>query len=130
MPRQSIEIDTFAHQNPIPAATRIGPLVVSSIIPSFNPGTRDVPGTTEEQLENLFLHVGKMLEGAGASWADMARMTFYVSDASVRDAINGPWAERFPDAASRPSRYTQVVAGPAGMVSCDFLAYVEDGDDG
>ncbi len=40
MTRRSIEIESFSHQNPIPAATRIGPLLVSSIIPPFDAGTR------------------------------------------------------------------------------------------
>jgi len=127
MPRQSIEIDTFAHLNPIPAATRIGPLVVSSIIPAFDAGTRNLPDSIDEQLANLFGHVGKMLEGAGAGWGDVAKMTFYVSDIAVRDAINGPWAERFPDEDSRPSRYTQLISSGGGTsVSCEFLAYVEE----
>ncbi len=69
-----------------------------------------------------------MLEGAGATWDDMAKMTFYVTDpATARPALNGPWLERFPDPDSRPSRYTMKVegGGPA-MISCDFVAYVED----
>ena len=73
MARTSIEIESFKHANPIPAATRIGPLVVSSITPPTNPGSRDVPDSLEEQIDNLFTHVGQMLEGAGATWGDMAK---------------------------------------------------------
>ena len=103
MARRSIDIDSFQHGNPIPAATRIGPLVTCSITPPFDTGTRNCPDTLEAQIDNLFLHVGKMLEGAGAGWDDVARMTFYVKDpGKSRDALNGPWVERFPDPASRP----------------------------
>jgi len=127
MPRQSIEIDTFAHLNPIPAATRIGPLVVSSIIPAFDAGTRNLPESIDEQLDNLFGHIGKMLEGARAAWGDVAKVTFYVSDIEVRDAINRPWVEHFPDESSRPSRYTQLTSsGGRPSVSCEFIAYVEE----
>ncbi|WP_419553915.1 RidA family protein [Candidatus Poriferisodalis sp.] len=128
MARTSIEIESFQHANPIPAATRIGPLVVSSITPPTNPGSRDVPDSLEEQIDNLFTHVGQMLEGAGATWDDMAKMTFYVTDPTAsRPALNGPWLERFPDPDSRPSRYNMKVegSGPA-KISCDFVAYVED----
>lgn len=128
MGRRSIEIDSLKHSNPIPAATRIGPLVVSSITPPFDPGTRNCPETLEAQIDNLFIHVGKMLEGAGATWDDVAKMTFYVADpAKSRDALNGPWAQQFPDADSRPSRFNMKVveSGPA-LISCDFVAYVED----
>ena len=64
MPRQSIEIDSFAHVNPIPAASRVGPLVVSSIIPPFNAGERKVPEDIQDCIRNIFLHMGNMLEAA------------------------------------------------------------------
>jgi 2-iminobutanoate/2-iminopropanoate deaminase len=129
MPRRSIEIATFAHQNPIPTASRIGPLLVSSIIGAVDPGTRHVPETVEAQLANLFTHVGAMLEAGGAEWRHVAKMTFFVPDISYRDAINGPWVEHFPDPASRPARHTQVTAGGGRAVSCDFLAYIDDRPD-
>ena len=127
MSRQSIDIESFAHLNPIPAATRIGPYVTSSITPPFNPGSRDCPDSLDAQIDNLFTHVGQMLDGAGATWDDVAKMTFYVADpAESREALNGPWLERFPDPASRPSRHNLKVdsAGPV-KISCDFVAYVE-----
>ena len=52
MGRKSIEIESFQHANPIPAATRIGPLVVSSITPPTNPGLAGhprLPGGTDRQ---------------------------------------------------------------------------------
>lgn len=128
MTRTSIEVDSFAHENPIPCATRIGPLIESSIIPPFNAGGREVPDTIEEQIENLFLHMGNMLEKAGAGWDDMAKITFFVGDpAEARTALNAPWVERFPDPGSRPSRHTMQVPGGGGKVkiSCVFTAYVD-----
>ncbi|MDH4113567.1 MAG: RidA family protein [Actinomycetota bacterium] len=128
MARRSIDITSFQHGNPIPAATRIGPLVVCSITPPTDPGTRNIPDTLEAQIDNLFTHVGNMLEGAGATWDDVAKMTFYVADpAKSREALNGPWLERFPDPASRPSRHNMQVVDTGGkaQISCDFIAYVE-----
>ncbi len=127
MPRRSIEIEGFGHVNPIPAASRVGPLLVSSIIPARDPGGDRIPDDVESQLANLFHHVGAMLAAAGADWRHIAKMTFYVPDLALREAINGPWAERFPDPESRPARHTQIAPGGAKVVSCDFLAYVEDG---
>jgi enamine deaminase RidA (YjgF/YER057c/UK114 family) len=126
MPRTSIEIDTFHHANPIPAASRVGPLLVSSIIPPRDPGSDRMPDDVGAQLTNLFHHVGAMLKAAGADWRHVAKMTFYVADIAVRDAINQPWTERFPDPASRPARHTQVLPTAGRFVSCDFLAYVDD----
>jgi 2-iminobutanoate/2-iminopropanoate deaminase len=128
MARRSIDIESFQHANPIPAACRIGPLLISGITPPFDPGTRNVPDTLEAQVENLFTHVGQMLDAGGGSWDDVARMTFYVVDPSKsREAVNGPWEQRFPDPASRPARYNQPIPDLGGpvQVSCDFIAYVE-----
>jgi enamine deaminase RidA (YjgF/YER057c/UK114 family) len=126
MPRTSIETESFRHANPIPAASRIGPLLVSSIIGPRDPGGDRMPDDVDGQLSNLFHHVGAMLEAAGADWRHVAKMTFYVADIAVRDAINQPWTEHFPDPASRPARHTQVLPTAGRFISCDFLAYVDD----
>ncbi|HCB34898.1 MAG TPA: RidA family protein [Acidimicrobiaceae bacterium] len=129
MTRRSIDIVGFEHANPIPAATRVGPLVVCSITPPYDPGTRDCPESLGDQIANLFVHVGRMLDGAGAGWDDVAKMTFYVADAAAaRAALNGPWVEHFPDAGSRPSRHNLEVLPAEGAVgiACDFVAWVRE----
>lgn len=129
MNRKSINIASFEHVNPIPAATRIGPLVTSSITPPYDPGTRDCPEALEDQIANLFIHVGQMLDAAGASWDDVAKMTFYVQDpVASRTALNGPWLEHFSDPESRPARHNLAASPTSGPVkiSCDFIAWVQD----
>jgi enamine deaminase RidA (YjgF/YER057c/UK114 family) len=126
MSRRSIEIASFRHANPIPAASRVGPLLASSVIAPRDPGSDRIPAEVDAQIANLFHHMGEMLEAAGADWRHVARVTFFAADASVRDAINGPWLERFPDAASRPARHTQVLPTAGRSISCEFLAYVDD----
>jgi 2-iminobutanoate/2-iminopropanoate deaminase len=123
--RRSIAIPGLSHLTAIPVATRIGPLVVSSVIAPFTPGTRDVPDGIDAQLQNIFTHVDAMLSAADATWSDVAKMNFWVANAADRSAIDVPWQERFPDAASRPSRHTHISPG-APVVTADFLAYVKD----
>ena len=127
MTRTSIEIESFKHLNPIPAATKMGPLIESSIIPAFNDGTRDRPDAIEDQIANLFLHMGNILAEADATWDDMVKVTFFVSAAGdVRSALNGPWEEYFPDPTSRPSRHTmKVPGGDRATISCVFTAYID-----
>jgi len=128
MARTSIEIDSFRHQNPIPAATRIGPLIESGIIPAFNDGVREMPNTLEEMVDNLFLHMGNMLNAAEATWDDMIKITFFTGDPAVaREAVNTVWVQKFPDPGSRPSRHTQQVPAPSDrpMISCVFTAYID-----
>jgi enamine deaminase RidA (YjgF/YER057c/UK114 family) len=125
VPRRSIDVDSFHHSNPIPAASRVGPLIASSIIVGRDPGADTIPDDADQQLANLFHHVGEMLAAAGAEWRHVVKMTFYVPDLSYRSAINGPWRRHFPDVGSLPARHTQLAAGTT-TIQCDFLAYVDD----
>ena len=125
MARKSIEITSFTHKNPIPAASRIGPLLVSSVIAPRDPGEQTVPESPEAQYANLFHHIGQMLEGTGADWRHIARITFFVPDAKFRDSCNPIWVEHFPDPDSRPARHTQFVAD-AKQATCEFIAYIDD----
>ena len=112
------------HDNPIPAITRLGPLVVSSIIAARDPGTKDVPDSLADQLDNLFHHAGEMLAAAGAGWEHVVRMNFFLPSLDDRKSLNEPWLRHFPDTESRPTRHTQV--GSAPYAQCDVWAYVAD----
>ena len=121
--RRSIEIDGLTHKTAIPVASRIGPLLVSSVIAPFNPGTRDVPDTIAGQYENIFRHVGLMLAEAGADWRHIAKMEFWTPTAD-RGALDPFWIDKFPDPASRPARHTHVGQGDSARAS--FIAYIDD----
>ena len=112
------------HGNPIPAVTRMGPLVVSSVIAARDPGSHEVPASLAEQVENLFHHAGEILAAAGAGWEHVVRMNFFLPSLDDRAALNEPWLRRFPDPESRPTRHTQV--GSAPYAQCDVWAYVRE----
>jgi 2-iminobutanoate/2-iminopropanoate deaminase len=124
MPRRSFDVASVTHANPIPAVSRVGPLVMSSIIPSRNPGDGNVPDDVRAQLDNLFHHAGEMLTAAGAEWRDVVKMTFYLPSLDLRAELNDPWVAHFPDPDSRPARHTQLSSGRAAQ--CDFVAYIDD----
>lgn len=121
--RKSIAIEGLSHLTAIPVATRIGPLVVSSVIAPFDSGTRTVPDTVAAQYANIFHHVGLMLREAGADWRHVAKMEFWTPPVD-REALDPFWIEKFPDEASRPARHTHV--GDAKAVTATFIAYVID----
>jgi enamine deaminase RidA (YjgF/YER057c/UK114 family) len=125
MTRRSIHVDSARSAYPIPAASRIGPLVMSSVIRGRGPAGERVPHAVDEQLVNLFRQVGEILAAAGAGWRHVARMNFYVPDLAIREAIDGPWLVHFPDPTDRPARHTQLNAGDSD-ITCDFVAYVDD----
>ncbi len=120
--RRSIHIEGLSHLTAIPVASRVGPLVMSSVIAPFDPGTRTVPGTVEAQLANIFTHVGQMLDAAGATWDDVVKMDFWMADPSGRAAIDGPWLKHFPDEERRPARHTHATDSKA--ITATFVAYV------
>lgn len=125
--RRSIETDSFAHLNPIPVATRVGPLLISGIIPAYNPGTRDLPDDLDTQVSNLFTHIGQALTNGGGTWDDVAKITFFTNSADARDRVNPHWLERFPDPDSRPSRHTLMNHNPGDpAISCEFTAWISD----
>lgn len=123
MTRRSFDVESMAHSNPIPAVSRVGPLVMSSVIVGRDPGSSTVPESIEAQLANLFHHVGEMLHAAGADWQHVVKMNFYLPSLELRNALNDPWMAHFPDPDSRPARHTQVGGSTA---QCDFVAYVDD----
>ncbi len=128
MTRVSIEIPTLSHSNPIPAATRIGPLIESSIIMPFDAGSRTLPEGLDAQIDNLFLHMGEILKAAGASWSDVVKVTFFTDEPiPTRAAINRQWLDKFPDPHSRASRHTMNSPKPGkASVSCVVTAYVQE----
>ncbi len=118
--RQSIEIPGFSHANPIPGASRIGNIVMSSVISGRDPETGETPDDMGQQIANIFAHIRSAIAAAGGTPEDIIKITFWVPDpATGRAALNGEWEKMFPDAASRPARHT--LAG-AARVSCDFVA--------
>ena len=138
--RRSIDIEGLHHLTAIPVASRIGPLLVSSVISPYTPGSREVPALVTEQVANLFRHVDLMLSAAGGNWSHVAKMEFWVGaeqekatgvaagsptgPAAARAAIEACWLERFPDPKSRPARHTHV--GTASHVSASFMAYLAE----
>ena len=55
--RKSVNGSRARHENPIPNASRIGNIVMSSVIGGTNPGTRDLPAALEQQVANVFGYI-------------------------------------------------------------------------
>ena len=128
--RRAIEIDSYSHVNPIPFASRVGPLVISGNISGLDAGTGELPAGLDEQVANLFAHMAEALAEAGAAWSHVAKINFSANRAEAKEAINRHWLETFPDRMSRPARQTRIeLDGMAPRVTCDFVAYVESPPD-
>ena len=122
--RRSVNFPGFSHQNPIPNASRVGNIVMSSVIGGSNPGTRDLPPTLEAQVANVFAYIRSAVEAAGGSPEHIVKVNFFVRDpATQREALNAEWVRMFPDPNSRPARHTQALpADSRALVQADFVA--------
>lgn len=107
MTRRSVEVDGLHHGGlPIPQASVVGNLLVSSGISPIDPEAGNVPAETDDQVRVVFANVRRVVEAAGGSTADIVKCTVFVKDKSIRPVIDKYWTEMFPDEASRPARHT------------------------
>src|SRR5579871_114545 len=103
--RVSIEVPGLKHDNPIPAACRIGPFLVSSVIaPRGADGV--VPEGLDAQCAQVFHNLKALLAAAGATPEQVIKLTVYLKDRAMRPHVNKFWLELFPDPHSRPARHT------------------------
>lgn len=103
--RQSIEIPGLKHDNPIPAACRIGPFLVSSVISPKNADGK-VPDGLDAQCALAFENLKALLAAAGGSPEQVIKLTVWLKDRALRPHVNKYWLELFPDPHSRPARHT------------------------
>lgn len=122
--RRSVNAPRARHENPIPNASRVGNVVMSSVISGTNPGTRDLPPDLAGQMKNLFHHIRSDVEAAGGSVDDIVKITFWMADPNTgRAAINDEWVKMFPNPDARPARHTLPAApGARAQVTADFVA--------
>jgi 2-iminobutanoate/2-iminopropanoate deaminase len=128
--RHSIHLAGFSHENPVPAACRVGDLLVTGAVHGGGRGSaaEDFPPGADEQTRVMFARVAEILEAAGASLDDVAKVSVRIADPAHRAALNDRWCALFPDPASRPAR--QVTVGttqPHILVQCEVMAVLADG---
>ncbi|WNF01140.1 RidA family protein [Streptomyces luomodiensis] len=129
MARRSIEVPGLHHGGlPIPQASVVGNLLVSSGISPLDPDTGTVPPGTEEQVALVFANVRRVLDAAGGSPDDVVKCAAFVRDKSIRPVIDKHWLEMFPDEASRPARHTLRIdlADPL-QIQLEITAVLEEG---
>jgi 2-iminobutanoate/2-iminopropanoate deaminase len=120
--RRSINVEGYSHVNPIPAASRVGNLLMSGVITGRD-ASGGMPASIEEQCANMFHTVVRIVEAAGGTSANIVKMTVWLSDPANREALNQEWIKLFPDSASRPARHTFPLGGGGNsLVQCDITA--------
>lgn len=104
--RRSVHVENYSHgANPIPAASRVGNVVITGGISGQNPADGKTPDDPQAQVAHAFAQMERILKAAGASTEDVVKVDVVVKDFSLRDAINAEWLKMFPDEHSRPARH-------------------------
>lgn len=118
----------MAHDNPLPAACRVGPLLITSGVSGKMPHTGKYPETIEGQCVRMFEAIREILELAGAKPEHVVKVNVWVKDRALRPHINKEWTAMFPDSHSRPARHTfQTQDLPDGMmVQSEVIAYITE----
>ena len=88
--RRSINGSRARHENPIPNASRVGNVVMSSVIGGTKPGTRELPASLEEQVANVFAHIRHDVEAAGGSVDEIIKINFWVKDPVSQPPVCSP----------------------------------------
>jgi len=116
--------------HPIPMGARLGNLVVSSIITGTDPDSRELPPDVEGQVRILFRNIRTLMEDAGGTVNNIARVSFFVqSKEKHRPSIDDEWTKMFPEGGYRPARVVLEVS-PQGtpLVQCELIGFLESDD--
>lgn len=115
MHRETIATDKApAAVGPYSQAIRVGEFVFTAGQIPLDPATGQmVSGGIEAQARQALTNLGAVLEAAGTSLANVVKTTVFLADIGEFKAMNGVYAEFFPDAPPARSA-VQAAALPLG----------------
>ena len=111
------------HRNPIPTAIKIGSMVFTSAVGGQDPITHETPEDPEKQVENCFKTLRRIMEEAGGTTDDIAKMTVHLKDMKYREHVNKEWQKMFPDENDRPVRHAMKAdLGGSNIIQIEVIA--------
>lgn len=129
--RNSVTVTGLEHgTNPIPSASRIGPLVATGAIQGWDRTTRELPIDLSNEVDMAFDNLASVLDAAGAGLDNVVHLDVYAGVDGLRHLLNDTWLRHFPHEEFRPTRHVIRQDLPAGMrVQVKAIAYVESSND-
>ena len=102
-------------------AVRVGDLLfVSGCVPTDADGNVVGGDDVAAQARKVFENIGAILAAAGATFADVAKVTVYLTDISLFQQMNGVYTTYFKT--DRPARATVQVASLNGGSKVEIVA--------
>ena len=124
--RRSIFLQGVSHRNPIPNASVVRGVLMSSVINGVDSSTGATPATLEEQCELMFHNARHIVEAAGGNIGDIVKFTIWLKNPDDRVALNAEWEKMFPDPLNRPARHAHQGHMRAELlIQCDIVAILD-----
>ena len=123
---RSLEVPGVTHGSaPIPMGARVGNVIYSSGILGKDPASDALPDDGAAQMRFAFQNMLTLLKQGGSGIRDVVRMTVYLKDNALREALNAQWLALFPNEHDRPARHVLIypLAGPM-QVQLEIVAVV------
>ena len=109
--RKSINsTEVHRHKNPIPHASIIKGLMISSAISGIDNKTGNYPKEKNTQIGEAFNNMHKILKEANADFKDVLKVDLYFNDKSDRKYVNPIWMKLFPDDNNMPARHSHLAS--------------------
>ena len=125
MPKKElIQIDgVLAHGPNVPHGVKVGNLLFYSAIRP-NRADDSIADTPEQQAEDVFENLRKLLAGHGATYADVIKVQVFVTDMANVRPMNQVWYRHFPSETNPTARIViGVQALPhRALMSLDVIA--------
>ncbi|WP_216894361.1 Rid family hydrolase [Nocardia alni] len=128
-PRESIYIEGFSHENPVPAGCRVGDLLFTGVVHGGKDGTdpTSFPAEFADECAQMSANVAAVLAAVGGSLDDIAKFDIQLGRSADRAVLNEWWCALFPDPGRRPARRVSVGTNrPHIRVQCEIVAVLED----
>lgn len=111
------------HNQPFPAAVKIGNMVFSAAVGGEDPETHEMPEDIETQVKNTFTTIRAMMKRAGGTVDNIGKVSVLLRNRDDRKYVNPEWVKMFPDEKDRPVRHTSIhdLAGNR-LIQIEFIA--------
>jgi len=125
--RKSISVPGLDHDDqPGPAAVTvtgaIGGLLVTGGIGGHDPETGEIPKKAADEVAQAFANLRAILDAADCTPENVAKITIFTTDRSIREHVTREWLAMFPDPESRPVCHTLVQQLTGMRLQLDCLA--------
>lgn len=105
-----------SHENPIPHASRVENLIMSSVLSGKDYSTKTYPQDCRAQISLAFKYFCDLLNECELKAQDVVKVEMYFQDKNLRTIVNEFWEETYPDKHHRPSRHSHQTVLPDGCI--------------